>query len=262
MTLDRVSAVKAERDALVDYLHTLTDEEWALPSRCEGWTVKDVVAHMGAAAHGFFTPWVVGLIANGDVEAHNDRDAEKRRSWEPKKVLAEYEKWSKRAGVAHAALQKPGLRGLPIRLAEVGVYPAQLLTSAIVFDSGLHLRHDIATAVGREAAPTDANRIGVTLEWMLAGLPTMSKTELAWLDRTVELNLVGPGGGTWAIAPGKKGLVAVTAGQAPDAATSIEGDAATFAVWGTRRQPWRDAGLSIKGDEDLGTRFLDAMRII
>jgi uncharacterized protein (TIGR03083 family) len=262
VTLDRVSAVKSERDAVVAFLHGLSDADWDKPSQCEGWTIKDVVSHMGAAAHGFFTPWVVGLIVNGDVEAHNDRDAEKRKSWAPAKVLKEYEKWSKRAGVAHAALQKPGLRALPIRLAEVGTYPAALLTSAIVFDSGLHLRHDMAGALGIEVAPRDANALAVTIEWMLAGLPVMAKDELGWLDRTVELNLVGAGGGTWAIAPGKKGVVTVTEGHATDPAATIEGDAATFPVWGTRRQPWREAGLSIKGDEAFGERFLDGMRII
>ena len=262
MTLDRVAAVRAERDAIVSFCHQLSDADWSRPSLCEGWTVKDVVAHMGAAAHGFFTPWVVGLIVNGDVEKHNDRDAEKRAGWEPKRVLKEYESWSRRAGVAHAALQKPGLRALPIRLAEVGVYPAYLLTSAIVFDSGLHLRHDIAGALGRPTSPTDANRIGCTLEWMFAGLSPMSGDALSWVDRPIEVNLVGPGGGTWTVAPGKKGRVAVAAGPATDPVAAVEGDAATFPVWGTRRQAWRDADVSLKGDEDVATRFLDAMRII
>ena len=262
MTLDRVAAVKGERDAIVSFLHTLSEEDWNRPSACAGWTVKDVVSHMGAAAHGFFTPWVLGLLASKDVEAHNDADVEKRRSWEPAKVLKEYEKWSQRAGVAHAALQKPGLRSLPIKLAEVGTYPAYLLTSAIVFDSGLHLRHDMASALGRAVPACDANALAITLEWMFAGLSGMTGQGLSWLQGPVEVNLVGAGGGTWTVAPGKKGKVTVTAAAAPDAVARIEGDAATFPVWGTRRQAWRDAGLSLKGDEDLAIRFLDDLVII
>lgn len=262
MTLDRVAAVTSERTAVLTFLHDLTDAEWDEPSRCAGWSVKDVVAHMGAAAHGFFTPWVVGLLTNGDIEAHNDRDADRRRGWEPKKVLAEYATWSKRAGLAHAALQKPGLRRLPVRLAEVGTYPAALLTSAIVFDSGVHLRHDIASALGRAVAPGDANCLAVTLEWMFAGLSPMSGDRLSWLDRPVQINLVGAGGGSWTVTPGRKGRVAVTPGPATGPAATIEGDAATFPLWGTRRQQWRDADVSLKGDEELGTRFLDTMRII
>ena len=262
MTLDRVAALKAERNAVVSFLHQLDDDEWSRPSACEGWTIKDVVAHLGAASHGFFTPWVVGLMLDGDVEAHNDRDAEKRRGWEPERVLREYERWSRRAGVAHAALQKPGLRSLPIRLAEVGTYPAHQLTSAIVFDTGLHLRHDMATALGRTAGPSDDNRLGCTLEWMFAGLSPMTGDALAWLERPVEVNLVGSAGGTWTVAPGKSGRVAVTAGTTDDPIAAIEGDAASFPVWGTRRQPWREVDVSLKGDEDVAARFLDTMRII
>lgn len=262
MTLDRLAAVTSERNAVVDFLGDLTDVEWDKPSRCEGWSVKDVVSHLGAAAHGFFTPWVVGLLVTGDIEGHNDRDAARRRGWEPKQVLTEYEKWSKRAGVIHGAIQKPVLRGLPVRLGELGTYPAALLTSAIVFDSHLHLRHDIASALGRVVPPGDANCLAVTLEWMFAGLSPMSGDNLAWLDRPVEINLVGAAGGTWTVTPGTKGRVAVAAGSATGAASTVEGDAAAFPLWGTRRQLWREGNVSLKGDQELGSRFLDSMRII
>jgi len=35
-----------ERQDLADLLDTLTPEQWAHPSLCEGWTVRDVVAHL------------------------------------------------------------------------------------------------------------------------------------------------------------------------------------------------------------------------
>ena len=262
MTLDRMAALTSERQLAVDLLATLSDAEWEKPSLASGWSVKDVVSHMGSAAHGFFTPWVIGLLATGDLEKHNDRDADKRRDWAPAKVNKEFVNWTRRAGVAHAALQKPGLRSLPIRLGEVGTYPAHLLTSAITFDTGLHLRHDICAALGREVAPRDANTQAVSTEWMLAGLPAMSGDALSWVDRPFELNLVGAGGGTWAITPGKKGRVSVTQGHASDPVARIEGDAATFPVWGTRRQDWREADISIKGDDEVGARLLDEMKII
>ena len=262
-SLDRAAAVKAERNDLVALLHTLTDAEWNAPSRCEGWTVKDVVAHMGAASKGFFTPWVVGLMLDKDVEDHNDRDVEKRRAWEPAKVLKEYEKWSKPAGGLLGMMQAPGMRSLPLKLAEVGTYKASLFASAITFDTGCHMRYDIASALGKAVAPPDANRVAVSIEWMLAGLPTMSGDKLSWLDTPVELNLVGAGGGTWTIAPGgKKGRVTVTEGATPGAKASVEGDAATFYVWGTGRESWRDHGVVVKGDEDLGARLLDTWKII
>jgi uncharacterized protein (TIGR03083 family) len=42
-------AIHAERKALAADLEGLTANEWDMPSLCEGWTVRDVVAHMTAA---------------------------------------------------------------------------------------------------------------------------------------------------------------------------------------------------------------------
>lgn len=266
MTLDRAGALKAERDICVEFLTTLTDEDWAAPSRCEGWAVRDVVAHMGAASKGFFTPWVVGLMFSNDVEKHNDRDTRKRASWSNEKVLAEYVKWSKPAGTFLKVLQTPGIGALPLPLAEVGAYPGRIFASAICFDTGLHLRYDIASALGREgdvpARGTEA--VKVSSEWMVLGIPAMSKEQLSWLDRPVELQLTGDGGTTWTINPaGKKGKTSVQEGSTGKAAATIVGDASTFPVWGTARESWKEHGVVVKsGDEELGAKFLDTVRII
>jgi uncharacterized protein (TIGR03083 family) len=39
-------AVSAERLRLAGFVDGLTDEQWATPSLCSGWTVRDVVAHL------------------------------------------------------------------------------------------------------------------------------------------------------------------------------------------------------------------------
>jgi len=57
--------IHSERKALVADLEGLTEQQWATPSLCEGWSVRDVVAHMTAeaklSAGGFFG----SLIASG-----------------------------------------------------------------------------------------------------------------------------------------------------------------------------------------------------
>jgi uncharacterized protein (TIGR03083 family) len=40
------AAVAAERRRLADHVADLTDEQWATPSLCAAWTVRDVVAHL------------------------------------------------------------------------------------------------------------------------------------------------------------------------------------------------------------------------
>jgi uncharacterized protein (TIGR03083 family) len=44
------STVDAQRLAVADLLEDLTPEQWASPSLCEGWTVRDVAAHLSMAA--------------------------------------------------------------------------------------------------------------------------------------------------------------------------------------------------------------------
>jgi uncharacterized protein (TIGR03083 family) len=41
--------VHTERNALAGDLRGLSDEDWAKPSLCDDWTVRDVLAHMTSA---------------------------------------------------------------------------------------------------------------------------------------------------------------------------------------------------------------------
>ncbi|ORC00247.1 DinB family protein [Mycobacterium persicum] len=41
-----MSMARAERAELAEFLASLTPQQWATPSLCAGWSVKDVVAHM------------------------------------------------------------------------------------------------------------------------------------------------------------------------------------------------------------------------
>jgi uncharacterized protein (TIGR03083 family) len=46
MTANLMSMARAERSDLLNFLTTLTPQQWDTPSLCSGWTVKDVVAHV------------------------------------------------------------------------------------------------------------------------------------------------------------------------------------------------------------------------
>ncbi|MGZ4526338.1 MAG: maleylpyruvate isomerase family mycothiol-dependent enzyme [Mycobacterium sp.] len=46
MTATLMSMARAERADLAEFLATLAPQDWAMPSLCVGWTVKDVVAHV------------------------------------------------------------------------------------------------------------------------------------------------------------------------------------------------------------------------
>jgi uncharacterized protein (TIGR03083 family) len=261
--LDRIAAARRERDDLVAFCRSLEPGEWSQPSRCEGWSVQDVVAHMGAIAHGIFTPWALKFMTAKNIERNNDADVEVRRTWTPEQVLAEYEKWSSRLIKLLAVGQRPPLAKAPFKLAELGVYPMALVASAATFDTHLHLHDDLAPALGRTLPPPGGQTLAVVNEWVLAGIPKMCREALSFLDRPLTITLEGPGGGSWAIVPTAAGKPAEIQ-PAPVAASvaTILASSAEFALWATRRRPWRDQDVKIDGDEGYATRFLDAIRVV
>jgi uncharacterized protein (TIGR03083 family) len=46
---DLPALIRSERLDLIDFLETLTPQEWATPSLCEAWTVQGVAAHLASA---------------------------------------------------------------------------------------------------------------------------------------------------------------------------------------------------------------------
>jgi uncharacterized protein (TIGR03083 family) len=59
------STIQQERAALADDLRGLSDEQWDVASLCEGWSVRDVVAHMTASAKITVPSFFMKLISSG-----------------------------------------------------------------------------------------------------------------------------------------------------------------------------------------------------
>jgi uncharacterized protein (TIGR03083 family) len=83
--------IHAERAALATDLEPLTDAQWATPSLCEEWTVRDVVAHMTATAKmtpgGFFGK----MIGSGfRFNAMAAKDVARERGSSPADALARF----------------------------------------------------------------------------------------------------------------------------------------------------------------------------
>jgi uncharacterized protein (TIGR03083 family) len=257
-----VEGLRAERDAILTVAKSLTDEEWNLPSDCDGWAVRDVLAHMAAVLHGVHDPaYMVDM--SGGTEAAMEAPVAERRTWKIEEVIAEYESSSEQVANVVAMFQDPSMGENLLPMGDLGTHPMSLLASTMVFDAYCHLRNDILKPNGpidRPQPPRDEQRLQPTVEWMLAGLPWMSEKELAFMDRPIALTLDGPGGGTWTIGPvGDEGRVQVREGTL-DAVATATSSSHDFVVWGTGRRPWRDL-VKIEGDEAYAARVLDAMKI-
>jgi uncharacterized protein (TIGR03083 family) len=81
--------IAAERRSLADLLDTLSPEQWATPSLCGSWTVKDVAVHLSS---GPATPTVTFLkamvIGRGRFDRANELVVRWRADVEPAQVSA------------------------------------------------------------------------------------------------------------------------------------------------------------------------------
>lgn len=263
MSQQGVEGLRAERADTLVILRSLTDDEWDAPSGCEGWAVRDVVAHMGSILHGVIDPSLMPDVSSG-TEAAMEGPVAERRAWTTAEVLDEYETYSGQLDAVVVMAQDPPMSETVLPLGDLGTHPMSIFASMFCFDNYCHLRHDILGPRGpidRAEPPRDDTRVGATVEWMLAGLPWMSQSTLHVVDRPVVLVLTGPGGGTWTIAPGgEDGRVSVTEGVAGDPAATITSEAHDFVAWATRRRPWTDC-VTIEGDEPYASTVLDAIHV-
>ncbi len=86
---DHWALIAAERRALADLLDGLTDEQLAAPSLCEGWTVKDVAAHVMMGPTGTMREFASAMVRGGGrFGAANRIMVERRRSLSRAEVTA------------------------------------------------------------------------------------------------------------------------------------------------------------------------------
>ena len=90
--MDVWPVIHTERKALADDVRDLSDEQWATPSLCSKWTVRDVLAHMTATAKIAGPAFFPKLAASGFSLARlQDKDIAAERGTSPADTLARFE---------------------------------------------------------------------------------------------------------------------------------------------------------------------------
>jgi uncharacterized protein (TIGR03083 family) len=93
VALDRDRAwqvIVAERLRLADLLDELSDGDWAQPSLCAGWSVRDVAAHMTLQQLGARAAAGMMITYRGDTDRAIRESARKRSvAWPTGKIIAE-----------------------------------------------------------------------------------------------------------------------------------------------------------------------------
>src|SRR5918997_3806101 len=194
MTPAAVEALRADREALSTLAQSFSDDGWATPSRCEGWTVRDLLAHMTQLFRQVVDPASLPPgHPSGSVERTQDVWVAALRDVPVQQVLDDYRALGEKAIAALAGLQG---NDTPLDLGELGTHPIHLVANAFAFDHYTHIRVDLLAPTGpldRPAPPADEPQLTAVTDWIVAGLPQMSPAAAA---EPVELVLTGPGGRT------------------------------------------------------------------
>ncbi|HKD87081.1 MAG TPA: maleylpyruvate isomerase family mycothiol-dependent enzyme [Streptosporangiaceae bacterium] len=233
--LQSTDAIRADRAALIGICNGLTAEQWSAPSGCSGWTVKDLVTHLGnlfwLVVDGTHLPDTTGV----PTERAQEIGVEARRGMSAADVLADYEKVS---DVGATRLAELAALDAELPLGEdFGTYSTRVLPSAYVFDHYTHIRADLFAPRGPlagEPPPSDELRVAPTLDWIEAALPQQNRSAAGQCSLEIQVTGTGArqikfGSGQWA--------------------ATICSDAQALVRWITGRGDWADLGVQVAGDE-------------
>lgn len=230
-----IDGLEADRAALLGICAGFTEADWCAPSGCSGWTVQDVISHLGALYWLVVDQTKLPDVGVLPTERMQDAYVAHRRSMSAEEVLADYE------SVSAAAL--PRLAGLgrmdvEMPLGDLGTYPASTIPAAYSFDHYVHIRMDLFEPRGPltgSPPPSDEVRLAPVLDWVAAALPQQSADAVASLPGVVEFVITGPGTRTIEAGSGEP------AGQ-----VAMTGPAFVKAV--TQRGDWAQATITSTGD--------------
>jgi uncharacterized protein (TIGR03084 family) len=225
--MDAILGSLADQHAELDaFLLALDEHGWSSPTRCEGWTVADVVLHLAqtdqlalASAQGRFADALAGLgrglERTGNVDDGAAAMVERERGL-PNAEL--YERW--RAGAA--ALRDTLAASDPHERVDwvAGQLSIHTLVATRIAECWIHAG-DVAEAVGLAQVPTDRLEHVARLAWRT--LPYAFARGGRELAGPVAFELRAPSGAAWRFTPPGPPL------------TTIAGDGAELCLVAARR---------------------------
>src|SRR3954453_6067994 len=223
---EAVGLLREQHEELAGLLSGLDEAGWQLPSRCEGWSIADVVLHLAqtdamalASARGTFAEYVteVGRSIGGSasIDEGADRMVEQQRGAPGSVVLARWQAGTEELRQALLACA-PGQRVTWV----AGELSARTLATTRLAETWIHTG-DVAEALGVELEPTPRLRHIPRLAWRT--LPYAFARDGRELSGPVAFLLEGTNGEAWHFVPDEP------------AVTTVEGDGVELCNVAARR---------------------------
>jgi uncharacterized protein (TIGR03083 family) len=243
---------------VVSLCRELGAEEWARPTDCSSWSVRDVVAHL-AAVESELAGGSRGVPAGGVTEvspAYTQGGVDARADLAPHQLVDELE----------SAVEDRVTRLRDADWSQPPVAPAGLawdwdtLLRNRVIDMWVH-EQDIRRAVGRPGG-LDSPGARVTTTAFAMGMPfVLGKRVAPGAGTAVVWEVDGPAAVTIAAQVGEDGRAVAVDPPPGDADAWLGMDTETFAMVCAGRRDPSSLDVAVRGDEGLAARVLAAMPI-
>jgi uncharacterized protein (TIGR03083 family) len=238
---DQLAPVTRQRKRFAEMLAGLSDDEWAAPTRCEGWTVQDVVSHL-ITVNGFWqmstTAGLAGaptrVLENFDPAATPPLLVEPMRSLTPAEALEQFVASNDGYLGVLAELDQAGWSALAE--APPGHLPIRLLAAHALWDCWIHER-DIALPLGL-TPPEETDEVLSSLRYAAALSPAFAVTTDSGLSGAYGVETTDPAS-AFVVEVGD--VVTVRNDNAPHAAPCLRGDAVELVEALSIREPLPDS---------------------
>lgn len=236
----------------------LSPGEWASPTDCPGWTVREVVAHLAAIESELAGGPGSEIVTDDKVAspAYTQVGVDARADRTPDDLVEELET----AVAARATALRNGGLGSPVEAPGGLAWDWDTLLRNRVIDLWVH-EQDIRRAVRRHGG-FDSPGARVTVTALAMGMPyVLGKRIAPPPGTTVVWEVSDPVAMTLAARVGDDGRATAVDPPPADANAWLRMDTETFVVLATGRRSTSSVDVCVDGDRALAARVLDAMAL-
>jgi uncharacterized protein (TIGR03083 family) len=258
-----------ERAALLDVLSGLSEEEWARPTACAGWSVKDVALHILGGDLGNLSvrrDGFRGVAGMPDedlvafVNRFNNEWVRAARRLSPQVVIDLLAIFGPQLFAYFGSLDLSA-HGGPVSWVGPGPAPVWLDVAREYTERWLHQQH-IREATGKPGL-TESRFMAPVLAAFVYALPLAFRDIDAPPRTVVQLHIEGQAGGDWSVAREPHGWALYCgAPTRPDARVEIDESVAWRLFTKGLTPEQAEAAVSFEGDRRLGKQVLQAVAII
>src|ERR1700758_1271775 len=171
-----IAGMRSAAGDLADIGRGLDDTAWQTPSAAAGWSVRDVISHVGCLLELLQAAVRGEAMPDSRIEPLNDAMVAERRSWDNTRILENVQKQLEEAIAMFIPLQDAPMASVEAPMLDLGTYPLHAIADMFTFDMTTHMRYDILAPRGpitRELPPLDDVRLTPAMSWLLGGIPNM-----------------------------------------------------------------------------------------